>query len=94
MVKKKAVMTLLEDDEWCVLSNREIAKHCKVSSRYVDKLRINLTGANVRTPKNNNTNNQDVSSSENKLRTEGTQNDNESANVPSETPTEQEEADI
>jgi len=40
--KKKAILVLLTDAEWSQWSNREIAKHCKVSHTYVNKLRDEL----------------------------------------------------
>jgi hypothetical protein len=40
--KRKAVMTLLQDEEWGKWSNREIARHCAVSHRMVNDLRSSL----------------------------------------------------
>lgn len=40
--KRKAVMTLLEDEEWSQWSNREIAKKCAVSHRMVNDARSSL----------------------------------------------------
>lgn len=37
--KRRAVMTLLEDEEWKQWSDREIARKCKVSNTFVSKLR-------------------------------------------------------
>lgn len=37
--RRKAVMTLLEDFEWSMKSNTEIAKHCGVSVSFVSNLR-------------------------------------------------------
>jgi hypothetical protein len=37
--KRKAVFTLLNDEEWSQWSNRVIAKQCQVSASLVDKLR-------------------------------------------------------
>ena len=45
--KRKAVETLLNDDEWQTWSAREIAQHCCVSDKFVGKLKKCLT-ANVR----------------------------------------------
>lgn len=44
--KRRAVMTLLEDDEWSKWSDNEIARRCGVSQPFVSKLRGGLT-ANV-----------------------------------------------
>lgn len=38
--KRRAVLTLLGDEEWSQWSNREIAKKCGVSPGFVDKLRV------------------------------------------------------
>lgn len=40
--KRKAVLTCLNDPEWSELSNREIAKLCKVSHTFVNKVRDEL----------------------------------------------------
>jgi len=40
--KRKAVLTLLKDDEWNKWSNRQIAKACKVSPGFVDIIRKDL----------------------------------------------------
>jgi hypothetical protein len=40
--KRKAVLTLLKDDEWAQWSAREIAKVCAVDHRFVDRLRDSL----------------------------------------------------
>lgn len=37
--KRKAVMTMLDDIEWSLWSNSEIARHCKVSVPFVSNLR-------------------------------------------------------
>lgn len=42
--KRRAVMTLLEDDEWASWSDRQIAEKCRVSHPFVAKLRSSLTG--------------------------------------------------
>jgi hypothetical protein len=41
--KRRAVTTLLEDEEWGKWSDREIARRCKVSNTFVSKLRNDLT---------------------------------------------------
>jgi hypothetical protein len=41
--KRRAVLTLLQDPEWKEWSDREIARLCKVSNRYVSNLRKDLT---------------------------------------------------
>lgn len=41
--KKNAVMTLLSDKTWSEWSSNQIAKACKVSHTYVNKLRKNVT---------------------------------------------------
>ena len=43
--KRKAVTTLLEDEEWGQWSNREIASECKVGEKLVRTLRKDLTAA-------------------------------------------------
>jgi hypothetical protein len=40
--KRKAVMTLLQDEEWSQWSNREIARHCAVDHTTVGRLRKSL----------------------------------------------------
>jgi ParB-like chromosome segregation protein Spo0J len=40
--KRRAVLTLLEDEEWARWSNREIAKRCAVSHEFVNGLRSSL----------------------------------------------------
>jgi hypothetical protein len=45
--KRRAVETLLRDDEWRQWSDREIARRAQVSDRFVNKLRTELT-ANIR----------------------------------------------
>ncbi len=42
--KRRAVTTLLQDQEWGKWSDREIAKHCKVDHKTVGKIRKELTG--------------------------------------------------
>lgn len=42
--KRRAVLTLLEDDEWRQWSDREIADRCRVSHTFVGKVREFLTG--------------------------------------------------
>lgn len=41
--KRKAVMTLLNDEEWGQWSDREIARQCAVSKSFVNKLRPSLS---------------------------------------------------
>lgn len=43
--KRRAVLTLLQDDEWRDWSDREIARRCKVSNRFVTNLRAELQQA-------------------------------------------------
>ena len=40
--KRKAVLTLLEDEEWSKWSDNEIAQKCEVSQPFVSKLRSSL----------------------------------------------------
>ena len=40
--KRKAVMTLLNDEEWNGWSNREIASHCGVSHQFVNNIRKSI----------------------------------------------------
>ena len=42
--KRKAVLTLLYDEEWMEWSNREIARRCKVDHKTVGKIRSELIG--------------------------------------------------
>lgn len=42
--KRRAVMTLLEDDEWGAWSDREIARRCGVSHPFVASIRAGLSG--------------------------------------------------
>lgn len=42
--KRRAVMTLLEDDEWSQWSDREIARRCRVHHATVAKCREEMTG--------------------------------------------------
>jgi len=44
--KRKAVKTLLEDEEWSQWSDREIARKCEVSNPFVSKLRKSLLTVN------------------------------------------------
>jgi hypothetical protein len=44
--KRRAVLTLLKDDEWQRWHNREIARRCGVTHPFVSKLRQELLGAN------------------------------------------------
>ena len=41
--KRKAVLTLLEDDEWGQWSDREIARRCKVHHSFVSRVRPSLS---------------------------------------------------
>ena len=41
--KRNAVMTLLKDPEWSGWSDREIARRCAVSDRFVNGIRAALT---------------------------------------------------
>lgn len=41
--KRRAVMTLLQDEEWSKWSDREIARRCAVSNRFVTSLRNELS---------------------------------------------------
>lgn len=41
--KRKAVMTLLEDDKWSQWSDREIARRCAVHNSFVSRLRASLS---------------------------------------------------
>ena len=41
--KRRAVMTLLDDEEWSQWSNREIARRCGVHYNFVGKLRADVT---------------------------------------------------
>jgi hypothetical protein len=45
--KRNAAMTLLRDETWSAWSDREIARQCAVSDRFVNGLRAQLT-ANIR----------------------------------------------
>jgi uncharacterized ParB-like nuclease family protein len=49
--KRKAVMTLLDDFEWMLMSNQEIAKHCAVSISFVSNLRTSNGKQNTETVK-------------------------------------------
>ena len=44
--KRKAVMTMLNDEEWCKWSDREIAEKCCVSNRFVSNVRPTSVTAN------------------------------------------------
>jgi len=52
--KRNAVMMLLEDPEWTEWTNRDIAKHCKVTHTLVNKMRAEMEEKveAVSTPKN------------------------------------------
>lgn len=55
--KHKAVMTLLQDEEWSQWSNKEIARHCAVNPSTVDKYRSeSLPGNGSEPPKRTYTN--------------------------------------
>ena len=41
--KRRAVMTLLRDEEWAQWSDREIARRCGVSDRFVNSIRASVT---------------------------------------------------
>lgn len=41
--KRKAVMALLQDEEWSKWSDREIARRCKVSNTFVSHIRNDVT---------------------------------------------------
>jgi hypothetical protein len=41
--KRRAVMALLNDEEWSQLSDREVSRRCGVSDRFVNKLRPTVT---------------------------------------------------
>ena len=41
--KRRAVETLLRDEEWSKWSDREIARRCAVSDRFVNKMRPEVT---------------------------------------------------
>lgn len=45
--KRKAVMAMLADAEWCQWASREIAKACSVSHTFVDRLRSEVVTGNV-----------------------------------------------
>lgn len=56
--KRNAVMMLLEDSEWTEWTNRDIAKHCKVTHTLVNKMRAEIEEKEEKveaasTPKNN-----------------------------------------
>jgi hypothetical protein len=42
--KRRAVLTLLQDDEWRNWSDREVAKHCSVSHTFVATIRREFSG--------------------------------------------------
>ena len=53
--KRRAVTTLLQDEEWGQWSDREIARRCKVSQPFVSKLRTELTvNVDSHNPENDN----------------------------------------
>ena len=41
--KRRAVLVLLQDDEWAQWSDREIGRQCRVSNRFVSNLRSDVT---------------------------------------------------
>ncbi len=45
--KRKHVLVLLTDDEWSQWSDRDIAKHCKVTQPFVSKIRKDITADSV-----------------------------------------------
>lgn len=51
--KRKAALTLLHDEEWRQWSDREIARHCGVSNRFVTNLRdeLSVNGSQIGTRK-------------------------------------------
>ena len=49
--KRKAVLTLLNDEEWSEWSDREIARHAEVSNGFVSKLRRESTVNNTQSNK-------------------------------------------
>ncbi|MBK7490851.1 MAG: ParB N-terminal domain-containing protein [Nitrosomonas sp.] len=56
--KRKAVLVLIEDDEWSEWSDNQIAKHCKVTQPFVSKIRKEVI--TVITPINSNDNNSEL----------------------------------
>ena len=56
--KRKAVLVLIEDEEWSEWSDNKIAKHCKVTQPFVSKIRKEVI--TVITPINSNGNNDEV----------------------------------
>ena len=50
--KRKAIQTLLDDEEWCQWSNREIARRCGVSEFLIRQTRENLTAIKSQLEKN------------------------------------------
>jgi len=56
--KRKAVLVLIEDDEWSEWSDNKIAKHCKVTQPFVSKIRKEVI--TVITPINSMGNNDDA----------------------------------
>jgi hypothetical protein len=48
--KRHAVNLLLNDPEWTLWSNREIARHCQVHHTFVDKVRHQLSADNRQMP--------------------------------------------
>lgn len=45
--KRRAVLTLLNDPEWAAWSDREIARACGVSNRFVSNLRPSVNGSQI-----------------------------------------------
>jgi len=43
--KRRAVLTLLNDDEWVQWSDREVARKCGVSNRFVSNIRPSVNGS-------------------------------------------------
>ena len=50
--KRRAVLTLLEDEEWSQWSDREIARKCAVSQPFVSRLRPAVTDNVISEPRN------------------------------------------
>lgn len=48
--KRKAVLTLLKDEEWSAWSDREIAKHCGVGNEMVSRIRRSLCESHSENP--------------------------------------------
>jgi len=56
--KRKAVLVLIDDDEWSLWSDNKIAKHCKVTQPFVSKIRKEVI--TVITPTNSDGNNNEL----------------------------------